>query len=125
MPFRIGNHYLQALRGATTCTNNSEESIQIAVKELITELISRNKLNADDIISITFSATKDLDACFPASIARQHEGLSSVALLDCQQMNVKGDLNFCIRILAQVWLHIDQPPQHPYLNEAQNLRPDR
>ncbi len=116
---------LKALRGATTCLNNSTEEIEIAVFELVSELLNRNQLNADQIISITFSTTKDLNACFPASIARKRFALEDVALLDCQQMYVKKDLEKCIRVLAHVWLPDNQLPIHPYLGKANSLRPDR
>jgi chorismate mutase len=119
------NNYLHALRGATTCKRNSTESISSAVEELLSELISRNNLIPAKIISITFSVTSDLDACFPASVARKKSGWQEIALLDCQQMFVKGDLPRCIRLLAYVYLPINQVPQNPYLGEAKNLRPDR
>ena len=117
--------YLCALRGATTCENNSVESITSAVEELLVELVSRNNLIPDQIISITFSVTSDLDACFPASIARKNTGWEKIALLDCQQMFVKDDLPKCIRLLAYVSLPKEQKPQNPYLGKAKNLRPDR
>ncbi len=115
---------LRALRGATTCLNNSIEAIEISVLELIKEFLNRNHLKKEQIISITFSATKDLDACFPASIARKRFGWEDVALLDCQQMYVKKDLKKCIRILAHVWLPDNQLPMHTYLGKANTLRPD-
>ena len=117
--------YLYALRGATTCENNSVESITSAVEELLAELVSRNNLIPDQIISVTFSVTSDLDACFPASIARKKTGWEKIALLDCQQMTVKGDLAKCIRLIAYVSLPNEQIPQNPYLGKAKNLRPDR
>ncbi len=116
---------IQAIRGATTCLKNSSESIEIAVQELIHELVKRNKLEPSQIISVIFSVTNDLDACFPAAIARKQPGWGKVALLDCQQMFVKGDLQNCIRILAHVWLPEEQIPEHPYLGQASMLRPDR
>ena len=116
---------LCALRGATTSEHNSVESITSAVDELLVELVSRNNLIPDQIISVTFSVTKDLDACFPASIARKKIGWEKIALLDCQQMFVKDDLSKCIRLLAYVSLPNDQTPQNPYLGKAKSLRPDR
>ena len=116
--------YLCALRGATTSEQNSVQSISAAVEELLAELVSRNNLIPDQIISVTFSVTSDLDACFPASIARKQTGWESIALLDCQQMSVKGDLSKCIRLIAYVSLPNDQKPQHPYIGKAKNLRPD-
>ena len=74
MNFQNELTYLCALRGATTCENNSVESITSAVEELLVELVSRNNLIPDQIISVTFSVTSDLDACFPASVARKKIG---------------------------------------------------
>ena len=125
MNFQKEFSYLCALRGATTCENNSVESITSSVYELLVELVSRNNLIPDQIISVTFSVTADLDACFPASIARKKTGWEKIALLDCQQMFVKDDLSKCIRLLAYVYLPNEQIPQNPYLGKAKNLRPDR
>ena len=119
------NYRLRGLRGATTSKNNSKEAIKEAVTELVNELVTRNSLTPDRIVSITFSVTADLNACFPAAIAREQEGWTQVALLDCQQMAVQGDLKNCIRILAHALVHENHDPQHPYLNGAKLLRPDR
>ena len=113
------------IRGATTASGNSVSEIEDAVVELIAALISRNNLIKNNILSITFTATKDLNACFPASIARKCNGLDSVAFLDCQQMYVPNDVDFCIRIMAQVLLPSKNPIQHPYLRGASKLRTDR
>ena len=113
------------IRGATTASGNSVEEIKDAVVELINELISRNNLIKTNLLSITFTSTKDLDACFPASIARKCYELDSVAFLDCQQMYVPNDVNFCIRIMAQVLLPSKFPVKHPYLRGASKLRTDR
>ena len=113
------------IRGATTASGNSVKEIEDAVIELIDELITRNNLTKKNLLSITFTATKDLDACFPASIARKCNGLDSVAFLDCQQMYVPNDVDFCIRIMAQVLLTQDSPIKHPYLRGASKLRADR
>ena len=113
------------IRGATTASGNSIKEIEDAVVELINELISRNNMIKANLLSITFTATKDLDACFPASIARKCNGLDSVAFLDCQQMFVLNDVDFCIRIMAQVLLAPNNPVKHPYLRGASKLRSDR
>ena len=125
MRFQNETTHLCALRGATTSEKNSIESIDSAVEELLSELVSRNNLIPEQIISITFSVTSDLNACFPASIARKKSGWEKIALLDCQQMFVKSDLKKCIRLLAYVFLADEQIPQNPYLRKAKNLRPDR
>ncbi len=113
------------IRGATTASGNSVKEIEDAVVELINELISRNNLIKTNLLSITFTATKDLDACFPASVARKCNGLDSVAFLDCQQMYVSNDVNFCIRMMAQVLATSNFTVKHPYLRGASKLRTDR
>ena len=119
------NIKLSAIRGATTSNGNTKEDITSAVNELVEELITRNNLEPNNIFSIIFTVTKDLDACFPASVARKYYGLDKVAFLDCQQMFVPDDINFCIRLMAQVYAPYDRTLNHPYLRGASNLRPDR
>ena len=116
---------LFAIRGATTANGNTLLEIENSVVELINELFMRNSLDKKKILSITFTVTKDLDACFPASIARKIYGLDSVAFLDCQQMHVPNDIEYCIRLLALVNLPANSCVEHPYLRGASNLRTDR
>ena len=119
------DYKIKLIRGATTATGNSIKEIEDAVVELIDELILRNDIIKKNLLSITFTTTKDLDACFPASIARKCNGLDAVAFLDCQQMYVSNDVDFCIRIMAQVLLPPDSTAKHPYLRGASKLRSDR
>ena len=119
------DYKISFIRGATTATGNTVKEIEDAVVELINELISRNNLIKTHLLSSTFTSTQDLDACFPASIARRCNGLDSVAFLDCQQMYVSDDVDFCIRIMAQVLLPPNHPINQPYLRGASRLRPDR
>ena len=116
---------ITAIRGATTSSGNSLKEIENSVVELINELILRNSLDPKKILSITFTVTKDLDACFPASIARKCFELDSVAFLDCQQMYVPNDIDFCIRLMAYVIVPTNISINHPYLRGASNLRTDR
>jgi len=115
---------LRALRGATTATANTSEAIAEAVAELLDALVERNALEGSQLLSVTFSVTADLNACFPAAIARRRPGWDAVALLDCQQMAVEGDLPRCIRLLAHAWLAADRAVSHAYLRDAAKLRPD-
>ena len=119
------NFKLTAIRGATTSDGDTNIFIKDAVIELIQEFISLNDLKKENIISITFTVTKDLTACFPASIARRYFNFDSVAFLDCQQMVVPEDVNFCIRMMALVNLKSKRKPVHPYLKGSSKLRPDR
>ncbi|WP_137666593.1 chorismate mutase [Sphaerospermopsis reniformis] len=115
---------MRAIRGATTVAENSVESITEAVTELINELERRNKLEPTEILSVTFSVTRDLDAIFPAAIARRRPLWDSVAMLDVQQMHVEGSLQRCIRFLIHAYLPTSAPVHHIYLRQAAKLRPD-
>lgn len=116
---------VRAIRGATTVPVNSKEAIAQAVTELLDELETHNRLDPTEMVSVTFSVTKDLDAVFPAAIARQRPGWDQVPLMDFQHMYVEGSLERCIRLLV----HFNTPdPEakvyHPYLRRAKDLRPD-
>ncbi|HHP7246237.1 MAG TPA: chorismate mutase [Elainellaceae cyanobacterium] len=116
---------VQAIRGATTASENSIEAIRDAVSELLDALEHLNDLNPDHVISATFSVTRDLDAVFPAAIARERPHWQHVPLLDVQQMHVEGSLERCIRVL----IHVNVPEplaavHHSYLRHAKELRPD-
>jgi chorismate mutase len=116
---------VRAIRGATTASENTIEAMRDAVHELLDELEIYNRLDMDEIVSVTFSVTRDLDAGFPAAIARERPNWSNVPLFDVQQMHVEGSLQRCIRFL----IHFNTPDPavkiyHPYLRGARNLRPD-
>lgn len=115
---------MRAIRGATTVSYNTVEAMSEAVTELLDELEERNQLHPTDIISVTFSITRDLDAIFPAAIARTRPYWDSVPMLDVQQMYVEGSLERCIRFLIHVYLPASTPIYHTYLRKAANLRPD-
>ena len=115
---------MKAIRGATTVSENTVEAIRDAVTELLDELERRNELQPKDMISVTFSVTRDLDATFPAAIARPRSGWDNVAMLDVQQMHVEGSLQRCIRFLIHAYLPASAPVHHIYLRHAAKLRPD-
>ncbi|MBW4636610.1 MAG: chorismate mutase [Iphinoe sp. HA4291-MV1] len=116
---------VRAIRGATTASENSIAAIREAVNELLDALEADNQLEPSEIFNVIFSVTRDLDAVFPAQIARQRPNWNNVPLLDVQQMHVDGSLERCIRILLQ--FNTPDPNikiYHPYLRGAKNLRPD-
>jgi chorismate mutase len=116
---------VRAIRGATTATENSIEAIRNAVHELLDELEAHNVLDPDNIISATFTTTRDLDAIFPAQVARERPHWTNIALLDVQQMHVEGSLERCIRFLIHFNTNnLEVEVHHPYLRNAKNLRPD-
>ncbi|MEM6251703.1 MAG: chorismate mutase [Cyanobacteria bacterium P01_D01_bin.156] len=121
----LGNWRVRAIRGATTVPENSIAAMTEAVTELLDALEAHNSLNTDDIVSVTFSVTSDLDAIFPAAIARQRPNWDTVPLLDVQHMKVAGSLPMCIRFLIHVYTALPQTQiYHPYLRGASDLRPD-
>ncbi|MGB3535491.1 MAG: chorismate mutase [Microcoleaceae cyanobacterium] len=116
---------VKAIRGATTVTENSVEAMRDAVMELLEEFETQNQLHPEQMISVTFSVTPDIDVMFPAAIARQRPNWDNVPLLDVQQMYVQGSLERCIRFMAYVNLPTQQTQiYHPYLRGAKDLRPD-
>ncbi|MUG98065.1 chorismate mutase [Scytonema sp. UIC 10036] len=115
---------MRGIRGATTVTENTVEAMQEAVMELLDELEKRNQLHPTDIISMTFSVTSDLNAIFPAAIARKRLYWDVVPMMDVQQMHVEGGLERCIRFLVHVHLPASAPIHHVYLRHAAGLRPD-
>ena len=120
-----GDWRLRAIRGATTVTSNTIDSVTTAVDEMLDALEAHNPIEPSQIVSVTFSVTPDVDAVFPAKIARQRPGWDRVPLLDLQQMTVPGSLPCCIRILIQINTTLPQSAiVHRYLRKAQYLRPD-
>lgn len=115
---------MRAIRGATTVPENTVEAMREAVTELLDEMEKRNQLHPTDIISVTFTVTRDLDATFPAASARLRPHWDHVSMLDVQQMYVLGSLERCIRFLIHAYLPTSAPVYHIYLRHAQSLRPD-
>src|ERR671933_1761037 len=114
---------LIALRGATTVHHNEAEPILAATEELMHELLTRNALAADDLVSCIFTLTPDLDAEFPAVAARRM-GLSRVPLLCAREIPVPGALPRVIRVLIHCYAPAGRAPRHVYLGEAAALRLD-
>ncbi|NEO97276.1 MAG: chorismate mutase [Symploca sp. SIO2E9] len=116
---------VRGIRGATTAAENTVVAIREAVMELLDKLEAHNQIDHEEIISAIFTTTPDLDAVFPAAIARERPNWENVALLDVQQMCVEGSLEHCIRLLLQVNTTASQAEMsHLYLRGAKNLRPD-
>jgi chorismate mutase len=114
---------LIALRGATTVQQNDSESILTATEELMHELLGRNALAVEDLVSCIFTLTDDLDAEFPAVAARRM-GLSKVPLLCAREIPVPGALPRVIRVMIHAYAPVGAEPQHVYLGEARALRLD-
>jgi chorismate mutase len=114
---------LFALRGATTTPRNDAAEILDATTELMTTLIERNELRPENVVSVIFTATNDLDAEFPAVAARQL-GYDRVPLLCAREMDVPGSLPRVIRVLLHYYSGPDHVSRHVYLRDAVTLRAD-
>jgi chorismate mutase len=114
---------LRALRGAITVDANEADAILSATEELMREVMERNSLEPDQMVSCIFTCTNDLDAEFPAVAARRL-GLSAVPLLCAREIDVPGALPRVIRLLLHCYADPDREPRHVYLREAESLRRD-
>jgi chorismate mutase len=114
---------LFAVRGATQVEVNEAEAIVAATEELMKELIARNRLEPEAMVSCLFTTTEDLDAEFPAVAARKL-GLDQVPLLCCREIPVPGSLPRVIRVMAHYYAPEDHVTAHVYLGGAQDLRRD-
>jgi len=114
---------LFALRGANTVPRNDAEAILSATAELLRELMARNGLAPEAMVSAIFTLTDDLNAAFPALAARQL-GLDQVPLLCAREVPVPGSMPRVIRTLLHYYADEDHTPRHVYLGEARALRAD-
>lgn len=115
---------IRAIRGATQVEKNTREHILEMTAELVTEVMSRNALTTDDVISVLFTATPDLTAEFPAVAARK-VGFDDVPLLCASEIDIPWTLPRIIRLMAHV--ATDRPRsevRHVYLHGASALRLD-
>jgi chorismate mutase len=114
---------LRALRGAITVSSNDSKDILQATEELLREMVDRNGLEHDDLVSCLFTCTPDLNAEFPA-VAARNMGLSDVPLMCAQEMDVYGQLPQVIRVMMHCYAPAERKPEHVYLREATRLRLD-
>ena len=114
----------RGIRGATTVENDSVASILAATRELLRNMAEANEALPEDVSSAIFTVTPDLRAAYPARAAREL-GWEQVALLDAQEIPVKGALPLCIRVLLHWNTDKTQAEvRHIYLRGAAALRPD-
>jgi len=114
----------RGIRGAVSADRNEREAILSATRGLLERIVEANQLEIDEIAAITFTATPDLDAAFPAEAARGL-GWSEIPLLCTQEMAVADGLPRCVRVLV-LWNteRAAEEIAHVYLGEARALRPD-
>ncbi|KXK15863.1 MAG: chorismate mutase [Chloroflexi bacterium OLB15] len=114
----------RGVRGATTVESNTAEAILAATLELLEAMVEANGIDEEDVVSVFFTASPDLNAAYPAKAARDM-GWRRTALLGCQEMDVPNGIKQCIRVL----IHWSTPKAldeivHVYMREALILRPD-
>ncbi len=114
----------RGVRGATVAKSNTREAIMEATEELIRKLIDVNGIEEDQVASVIFTSTSDLNAAFPAAAAR-HIGWTRVALLGAQEIDTPEGMQRCIRVLIH-WntdRTLDEI-QHVYMHGTEKMRPD-
>jgi len=114
---------LFAVRGATQVEANEAEAILTGTEELMRELIERNDLEPEAMVSCLFTTTDDLDAEFPAVAARKL-GLEAVPLLCCRAIPVPGSMPRVIRVMLHFYAPAGHVPAHAYIGGAKKLRAD-
>jgi chorismate mutase len=119
-----GTPLLRALRGATTVDEDTPEQIAARIQELLTEIMARNGLVEDDVVSIIFTTTPDVTSAFPATGARDI-GFGAVPLLCASEIAVAGGTPRCLRVLLHIHTTRSRDElRHVYLHGAQGLRDD-
>jgi chorismate mutase len=117
---------LLAVRGATTLPEDHAEILDIEVSRLLEALVTENKIQAEDIVSVFFTLTPDIHSASPAKTARRLLAWEHVALFSAIEPDIVGQPQKAIRILIQFYGNVSQSRlRHIYLNDARHLRPDR
>jgi len=120
----VSDRTVRAVRGATQVVADERETVLAATRELVGEVLDRNGLTPQDVVSIVFTATRDLTAVAPALAARQL-GLHDVALICAQEMWVEGSMPRVVRLLAHVeTVRRRDEVVNVYLNGTEVLRGD-
>ncbi|HWO16410.1 MAG TPA: chorismate mutase [Solirubrobacterales bacterium] len=119
----MSDERLFAVRGAAQAEANDADAILAATEELMRELVDRNALGPETMVSCLFTTTDDLDAEFPA-VAARNLGLDSVPLLCAREIAVPGAMPRVIRVMVHYYAGIGHTPAHVYLGATQALRSD-
>lgn len=115
---------LLALRGAITCDADTKDEIDLKTQRLVQEMLDRNGIDHDDLVSVIFTATDDLTADFPAAAARKL-GLGDIPLLCARELDVVHGAPRCIRVLMHFYGAQERSRlHHVYLEGARSLRDD-
>ncbi|MDU1321728.1 MAG: chorismate mutase [Clostridium botulinum] len=118
---------MQSIRGAITIEKNEVKYIKEASIKLFSEILIRNNINIEDILSIFISCTKDIDKDYPGKYIRENFNLKNVAIMHFNEMYVEGSMPLCIRILIIIDKknkNIEENIEYVYLGRAKALRKD-
>lgn len=115
----------RGVRGAITLESNTVDEIKKATVELLTQMIEKNNIDKKDISSAIFTLTKDINAIYPAKIAREELNFDSVPMMCFNELEIEGSLKMCLRVLLSINTNLKQSEiNHVYLKGAQVLRKD-
>jgi len=116
---------MRGFRGATTISANSEQEIMTETRKLVLEMVQQNNIDPSDISHVLFSVTDDINAAFPAKVARELPGWSHVPVMCMREIDVPNSLEKCIRVMLLAKTDLQQNEvEHIFVNEAVKLRPD-
>ena len=115
---------MRGIRGAICAEDDTKQAIFEATSRLLEEVLARNGLDEDSIVSILLTTTPDLTADFPAYAIRGN-GLAGVPVLCASEINVPGAMPKVIRMLVHAETELTRAQiKHVYLGDAARLRPD-
>lgn len=120
----MGEERVRAARGAIRVPEDSVDAVFAATERLLTEMLERNGVDPEDLVSVFFTATQDLRSAFPAEAARRM-GLGAVPLMCAQEIPVRGAMPSVVRVLMH--FHTVRRPDEiapTYLDGAESLRDD-
>jgi chorismate mutase len=120
----VGEERVRAARGAIRVPEDSVDAVFAATERLLTEMLERNGVDPEDLVSVFFTATQDLRSAFPAEAARRM-GLGAVPLMCAQEIPVRGAMPSVVRVLMH--FHTVRRPDEiapTYLDGAESLRDD-
>ncbi|MBO1003048.1 chorismate mutase [Pseudogracilibacillus auburnensis] len=116
---------IRGFRGATTVTKNDEAEIMKETKKLVVEMVEVNNIEPSEISHVLFSVTDELNAGFPAKVARQMSGWTHVPVMCMKEIDVPNSLERCVRVMLVAKTNLQQDEIiHVFLNDAVKLRPD-
>lgn len=115
---------IRALRGATTIDEDTSEEVSKYTKELLVQMLARNEVEKENIISILFTSTSDIHSAFPAAAAREL-GLGDVPLMCAGELDIVNSTPLCVRVMMHLESTLGRAEmRHVYLRGARGLRDD-